>query len=144
MTTPSPERRRLQFGLRKLLLWTIAVAVLLAAMRMLEFETAGFVIVLFGMTILGVLRFLFEPFYARMLWILVVAVAGVVVAVDTALALTDAYSLSLVELVINIIWLSFWGFVLGFGIGGMTYTLADAACRVVAWLDSRMQSSDGS
>lgn len=35
MTTPPPERRRLQFGLRKLLLWTTVVAVFLGIFKML-------------------------------------------------------------------------------------------------------------
>jgi hypothetical protein len=134
--------KRIQFSLRKLLLWTTAVAVLLAALRMMGSGVTGFAIVLGGTTILGVLRSLFEPRHALMLWMLVVAVAGVVVAVGTTWELANAYGLSLGEIVLNAIWLSFWGFVFGSATGAITYTWTDAACRFLDWLDSLIQSAD--
>ena len=50
------ERRRFQFGLRKLLLWMVVVALLLGILKTLGLTTAGLVIAAFWVAITAVVR----------------------------------------------------------------------------------------
>ncbi len=138
MTETTKPYRRFQFSLRKLLLWTTAVAVLLGVLQMMAFGATGFAIVLGGIAILGVLRSAFDPRQALILWTLVSAIAGVIIISVGANWDSSSHG----EIVLNVIWLSFWGFVFGGAIGGISYTLTDAACGFLDWLDSLMQSED--
>ncbi len=143
MTETGKSERRFQFSLRKLLLWTTAVAVLLGVLQMMEIGATGVAVVLAGIAILGVLRSAFDPRQALILWTLVSAIAGVIIIAASAIwELVNANGPSHTEIVLDVTWLSFWGIVFGGAIGGITYTLTDAACGFLDWLDSLMQSGD--
>jgi Leucine-rich repeat (LRR) protein len=139
-----PERCTLQFGLRKALLWMTFLAVLLAAFQMMGFWTADFAIGLGGIAILSVVRSLFRPRHALALWMFLVAIAGVAVSFRTVAGLAHYYRLSQHEILLNMIWLSVWGLILGSVTGFITYKIADLTCYLVDRLDRHRQWGDAS
>jgi hypothetical protein len=65
MRDQRPERRRFQFGLRKLLLWTVVVAVLLGSLRALGLDTVGLVIAACWVAITAAIRGAFGSTWAH-------------------------------------------------------------------------------
>lgn len=145
MEDERPKRRKsIQFGLKRLLLWTAILAGLLSVMRMMEFWVSDYAITLGGIVILFVARLTFRPRRALSLWVVVVGLFGVFLALRFLMQLADAYSLSPREIKLNMVWLSLLGFGFGSVAGLITYGAAELACQLVDCLDERMQSGDRS
>ncbi len=136
------RRKRFQFSLRKLLLWTTALAVLLAVMRMMEFGTKGLAIVLAGVTLLGAVRSAINPRRALILWVFVFALVGVALALNRLWELDRQYNLIQSRIVYGHVFFACLGMFCGSAIGLFTYILAELAYRFIDWLDGLMQSGD--
>ena len=65
MNVPRPERRRFQFSLRKLLLWTAVVAILLGTLKTLGLNTVGLVIAASWVAVTAVVRAAFGSNWAH-------------------------------------------------------------------------------
>ncbi|MBC8871254.1 MAG: hypothetical protein H8E44_17650 [Planctomycetes bacterium] len=76
------ERRRFQFGLRKLLLWMAVVAVLLGILKMLELSTAGLILAASWVAITAIVRGAFGSTWAH----IVSAVGGSALALGLLFA----------------------------------------------------------
>ena len=117
MNDERPERRRFQFGLRKLLLWTVVVAVLLGTLKMLGLETAGLVIAASWAAITAVVRGAFGSTLAH----IVSAVGGGVLA----LVLLFTGVIGATSIVVFIVLAA-----------GVSFVFVEAAWLGVDWLDS--------
>ena len=140
MTSPRPERRtrRFQFGLRKLLLWTGVVALLLGILKVLNLPILVCVLVDCWVIVVAVVRATSGATAAAVLSVAfgVVAVVAVLFIVPSELGITpDGTELVLAapELLLN-----------GVGLGLYVLALVELAFRGVNWTDKMLEAnSDG-
>jgi hypothetical protein len=116
MNDARPQPRRFQFSLRKLLLWTAVVAVLLGTLKTLGLETVGLVIAAAWVAITAGVRGVFGS-----LWSHVVSVVGGAI-LGISLLFTGLIGATSIVLFI----------ILG---GGVSFAFVELAWRGVDWLD---------
>ena len=138
MTAPRPKPHRLQFGLRKLLLWTAVVALYLGIPSMLGVDLQerrnlmSFVSLGLWAIVVGLVRTVFNDRAAAAFS----AVMGVILCA-VALYLTARWSrVNPFDFPGHVIWGLVWGGLIGLNV----FAFVELAFRGVDWVDNRMRT----
>ena len=131
-----PERRRLQFGIRRLLLWTAVAAVAFGVLSTLRLHVVAWAMLIGWFAVVSSLRWVLGTKLATR----VVTVAGMLLY--GGLLCTIAVTHSLKPLPLALVALAMLGCFAGGMMGFLSCVLVEAACRVVNRLD-RIGQSDG-
>jgi hypothetical protein len=138
MNDQRPERRRFQFGLRKLLLWTGVVAVLLG-LATTTFTTAEAVVLLGWMILVAAVRWAFGPKAAGALSVaaaLILHVSFSWLVYMAARPFPDPVEAGVGALIV--------GGTVGGLFGLVMFGIAEGAVRAVNWADKVLETkSDG-
>jgi hypothetical protein len=131
-----PERRKLQFSLPKLLLWTAVLAVCLGILRMLGGEGVGLTVafgLILAVGIVGRVRAAFGREWACRLWVLLVLTCHMLAWLGS-IAGGELYDVLVASLALV-------AFVLmGFYFGVVTYRFLEALFRSVDWIDDLLRT----
>ena len=131
MNDEGPTRRRFQFSLRKLLLWTTVVALYLGSMKTLEFNSGLVAFITFWVAVVGGVRWSLGVKAAA----IASFVIGTLLGLDFSLAapaLGGAPPSFFALLTISIGWV-FGGFILG---------LVELTMRAVNWADKIIEGKE--
>jgi hypothetical protein len=131
-----PERRKLQFSIRKLMLWIGIVAFLLGTLAMLEVGSIGLSLAFGFISVVGIVgcvRATFGQEWACRLWVLLVLTCHMLSWLGwiTSGGLDDVLVASLASMAFLL---------LGFYFGVVTYRFLAALFRSVDWIDNFLQT----